>query len=215
MDRVALLAEADARGRECADKAELLDRVDLFREVARENGCYTSAREFASDHCRYLYFRGRDLDPDCEVYDDTRLEVIVTSGLPATGKDYWISRHAADLPVISLDAIRRELGVSPEADQGAVVSRAKEQARAHLRAATPFVWNATNVTRPMRAQLFAMMEDYRASTRIVYTETTWDELLRRNRARDNPVPEAVLIKLAGKLDVPDVTEAHRVEWSVS
>ena len=215
LDRVAMLAEADARGRECADQAELLDRVDLFREIARENGCYTSARAFASDHGRYLYFQGRDLDPDCEVYDDTRLEVVVTSGLPAAGKDYWIARHAADLPVVSLDAIREELGIRPEADQGAVVARAKEQARAHLRVATPFVWNATNVTRPMRSQLFTLLHDYCARIRIVYTETTWDELLRRNRARSNRVPEAVLVKLAGKLDVPDLTEAHGLEWSVS
>jgi len=95
------------------------------------------------------------------------------------------------------------------------VSHAKEQARAHLRNATPFVWNATNVTRPMRAQLFTLLHDYRARIRTVYTETAWDELLRRNRARPNPVPESVLLKLAGKLDVPDLTEAQRVEWWVS
>jgi hypothetical protein len=30
--------------------------------------------------------------------------------------------------------------------------------------------------------------------------------------RPNPVPESVILRLADKLEVPDPTEAHRVEW---
>ena len=40
-------------------------------------------------------------------------------------------------------------------------------------------------------------------------------LLKRNRTRSSSVPETVMTRLANKLDVPDVTEAHRVEWSIS
>ena len=51
--------------------------------------------------------------------------------------------------------------------------------------------------------------------RIVYVNAAWDELLRRNRARTNRVPEAVLRRLAQKLEVPDLTEAHQVEYHVT
>jgi predicted kinase len=215
LDRVALLAEVDVLGRRCDDQRELLDRVQIFRDFARENRCYASPRRFASDHTRRLYFEGQQLDPDCEVYDDTHVEVTVMSGLPASGKDRWIAEHACELPVVSLDDIRQELGVSPEDNQGAVAGRAKQRARVHLRRFEPFVWNATNVTRPMRGQLVRLFRDYRASVSVVYTETTWDELLKRNLARTASVPETVLERLATKLDVPDMTEAHQVKWSIS
>ena len=67
----------------------------------------------------------------------------------------------------------------------------------------------------MRAQLVRLFRDYRARVRIVYTETTWEDLLKRNRTRTASVPETVIERLANKLDVPDLTEAHRVEWGIS
>ena len=88
------------------NREELLDRVELFREFARESQCYTEPRRFASPHTRVLYFHGRELDPDVDSYDNTRLEVIVMCGLPGAGKDHWIAQNAPGRPVISLDAIR-------------------------------------------------------------------------------------------------------------
>lgn len=215
LDLLAMLAEADVAGRRSRDQQELLTRVELFRELARENRCYTSPRPFASEHTRFLYFQGRQLDPDCEAHDDTRLEVILMSGLPATGKDHWIGKHAADWPVVSLDTIRSDLGILPADNQGAVVTAAREKARGYLRRSEPFVWNATNTTRPMRAQLVSLFHQYRARIRIVYAETGWEELLRRNRRRSDRVPQEVVTKLARRLDVPDVREGHRVEYIVS
>ena len=137
------------------------------------------------------------------------------SGLPATGKDHWIAGHAAERPVVSLDAIRSDLGIAPDDNQGAVVTAAKERARSHLRCSESFVWNATNTTRPMRAQLISLFHQYGARIRIVYAETGWEELLRRNRRRSAPVPQEVIAKLARKLDVPNVREGHRVDYVVS
>jgi predicted kinase len=211
LDWLAMLAEADAAGRRAVNREELLERVELFRELARENQCYTKPRQFASPHTQFVYFQGRELDPDVEVYDDTQLEVIVMSGLPGAGKDRWIAENAAGWPVISLDAIRKELEIGPEDNQGPVVAQAKELAHGYLRRSQSFVWNATNVMRAMRRQLISLLTDYHARVRIVYVETAWDELLRRNRSRASRVPEDVLRRLAEKLEVPDATEAHHVD----
>ena len=55
---VALLAEADVRGRICADQAELLERIAYFRDFCMENRCWEGTRKLPSDHSRFLYFAG-------------------------------------------------------------------------------------------------------------------------------------------------------------
>jgi predicted kinase len=212
LDHVALLAEADVRGRVCADHAQLIERVDLFRLFCREHGCYDRPFAFADDQSRIAYFRSPHRDPHYAAHDTTWGEVIVLSGLPGAGKDTWIMKHAPHLPVVALDTIRRELNIGPDDDQGTVVRVAKERARALLRARQPFVWNATNITRSLRGPLIDLITDYGARARLVYIDVPFDVLRRRNRVRTAMVPDAVIGRLIDKLDVPDRTEAHRVEY---
>jgi predicted kinase len=113
--------------------------------------------------------------------------------------------------MISLDALRAELGAPPHGDQGAVIAAARERARSYLRARQGFVWNATNLTRRIRAQLISLFVAYGARVRIVYLEVPYAELLRRNRERRAPLPEAVLARMAHTLEVPSSYEAHEVE----
>jgi putative nucleotidyltransferase with HDIG domain len=206
------IAAADVAGRHCQDAVELEARLALFDELCREQGCLNAPWPFPSAHSRFVYGRSEHGDPQRLVYDDTRFEVVLMSGLPGSGKDTWIAAHLPNWPVVSLDLIRQSLGVAPEKDQGAVVAAAKEEARVLMRAQRSFVWNATNTTHMMRRKLVDFFVAYGARVRIVYVETTFAELLRRNRARARPVPEAVLRRLAARLDVPDVTEADQVEW---
>lgn len=208
-DHLALLAKADVLGRVCPDASDFLDRIGLFRELAGEQECLSQPKAFASDHHRFIYFNA-NRDFSYVPYDDTRCEVTLMSGLPATGKDYWVARHAADLPVISLDDLRGEMDVDPADDQGPVVRAAKEQAKAYLRQAQPFVWNATNITKDMRQQLIALFANYTARIRIVYMECSPKELDRRNRSRTHPVPAPVIARMIEKLEVPSLTEAHRL-----
>src|ERR1700676_1282776 len=56
-DLLTLLAKADVLGRECADKADLLLQIELFREYCREQDCIHGPRQFPSSHSRFLYFR--------------------------------------------------------------------------------------------------------------------------------------------------------------
>jgi len=211
LDRVALLAEADARGRTCEDKADLLDRIDLFRDTCREHGCLDQPRAFPNDQSRIRYFRGLQKEPDYAAHDDTWGEVLLLSGLPGAGKDTWLRETHPDLPVVSLDAIRRDREIDPTDTQGGVVRAAKEQARVHLRARRSFAWNATNLTRRLRDPLIDLFLRYGASVRIVYVDAPLDSILQRNRERTKPVPAGVIHKLAGLFELPDLTEAHRVE----
>ncbi len=218
LDLLAILAEADARGRSCQDLPDLLSRIKLFCEYAAEHKCFTEAFKFPSDHSRFVYFQKRvdSSSPnyiDRTVYDDTRLEVTLMAGLPAAGKDSWIAKNANSMPVVSLDSIRERHKIAADQDQSKVVQAAREEARQLMRDQKSFIWNGTNITRFMRDPLLRFFRDYGASIRIVYVEpANYKELLRRNSARENPVPQKVIEKLADKLEVPDLSEAHKLLW---
>lgn len=212
---VAHLATADVLGRICDDQAELLERIVLFREYCVENNCLNQPRPFASDYSRFTYFQKSNQHPDYEAYDDTQCEVVLMSGLPGAGKDTWISEYLSAYPVVALDIIRREMDIRPTGNQGVVIAEGKERAKVYLRNGQDFVWNATNTTRQMRSQLINLFTDYGARVRIVYLETPWRELLQRNQNREFGVPVKVLHKLAQRLEVPNLTEAHQVEWHMT
>ena len=214
---LAIAAEADGGGRRCADPAEqrkILDNVELFRDLCREHGCLDGPRDFPSNHSRFLYFRKADRDPSYKAFDDTRSRVVVMAGLPGAGKDTTIANELAGWPVISLDQIRDELGSRHGTKQGPVVARARERARVHLRAGESFVWNATNLKRDLRRQLIDLFADYDAHVRILYVETDEATLRERNQRRRAKIPIEAMERILHSWTIPDVSEAHQVEYLV-
>ena len=212
IERLAILSQADNRGRICDDLDEQLELIELSCEYAKEQGCFAGPAMFAGKHVQRAYFAGRDIQPDQPLYDDTWGEVILMCGLPGTGKDTWIAQNCADLPVVSLDDIRDQMGVKPTDNQGAVVQAGKESARKLLRAHQPFVMNATHLTPISREPLIRLFEQYGARVRIVYLETEWDEQVRRNGQREKQVPLGVIADMLERLCVPERHEAAMVEW---
>lgn len=212
LDQVALLAEADVRGRICPDQQTLLDTIALFRDFCQEQRCYTAPRSFANEQSRFFYLHNGRGNPDYEAYDETRCEVVVLAGLPGVGKDTWIQANLPDWPVISLDALRAELKISPTDDQGYLIQVAQERARALLRQRRSFIWNATNVLRVQRRRVLNLALAYRARTRLVYLNAPFADIIKRNRARQASVPEEVIYHMLNNLEMPDVSEAYRVEW---
>jgi len=211
-DLLSLVAEADARGRVCQDQQKLLDNISLFVEYSRDQDCLIGPRRFPSDHSRFQYFRKEDRDPNYCAYDETACEVVLMSGLPGAGKNYWIAQNLPDWPVISLDDLREELEVDPTENQGPVVSEARERAREYLRRKQSFIWNATNISRQIRSQCIDLFAAYNARVRIVYIDVSQQTLFRQNREREKPVPADVINRLLDRWEVPDLTEAHRIDW---
>lgn len=209
---LSVLCQADARGRECVDKAHMLEQLALCGELARENNCYDHPFAFPSAHTRYAYLSGKAIAPEVELYDDTWGEVILMSGLPGTGKDTWIKENYPSLPMISLDAIRKETRISPTEDQSKVVEIARERARELLRKKQPFVWNATNLSPMVRGKQIKQFTQYHASVRVLYLETDWKEQLRRNAGRADAVPEQAVCHMLEELVLPEVKEARQVDW---
>ena len=211
-DWIALLAEADARGRICRDGDELVARVGLFREFCTERDCLTQPFPFASDYSRFVYCRTPGRDPAYRAFDDTTSAVLMICGLPGSGKDTYLKTQYPDWPSVHLDGIRNELGVSWTDNQGPVFQLARERARAYLRTNTNFAWNATNLTRSVREGLIGLFTDYGARTVIAYLEPDLETIYRHNREREAVVNHRVMLDLVAKLEVPDLTEAQTVRY---
>lgn len=212
LERLCMLARSDAEGKICADLDEQLERVELCALLAREVGCLLGPYPFSDAHTRFAYLSGRGVAPDYPLFDDCWGPVILLCGLPGTGKDTWIASNAAGMSVVSLDAIRRELGIAPTDQQGPVAQEARRRAREYLRRREPFIWNATNITAQTRSRVLSLIHSYRAWVRIVYLETDLEEELRRNAARAARVPESVIFALLAKLTPPTLDEAREVKW---
>ena len=213
---LALLARADVLGRQCADQAEMLYRIDLFEEFCREQHCFEKPFAFASSFTRFAYYHRPNVAPDYPLFDDTEMETVLLSGLPGVGKDFYILEHYPDWPVVSLDGIRRRLGIDPtdKSGTGRVVQEAKELARTYLRKRQRFVWNATNVTLNLRAQLIDLFVTYRARVTIVYVEVPNARRAEQNANRTYPVPEPAVSRMLEKLEIPARWEAHDVIYDV-
>lgn len=212
LDLLADLAEADMRGRVCADMPAVLDDIELFRELAREEGCLQRPRAFADPHTRLRYCRGEDVHPDYVYHREPGSPVIVMSGLPASGKDTYVAQQHGGLPVVSFDDARQELGLKHGENEGAAAHHAIDKARALLRAQAPFVWNATHLSVQMRRKTLDLLYAYHAEVRIVYLEQPEASLLSRNQRRDSSLRNADLLRMLLRWEPPLPTEAHQVDY---
>jgi predicted kinase len=213
---LSLLARADALGRKCNDQADLLYRIDLFEALCQEHDCWGKPKAFKTPNAQFQYFNYQRNGADFVPFDDFGATVIMLCGLPGAGKDTYVQKHYHDWPVINLDQIRRENKIAPtdKSGNGTVIQLAKEQAREYLRKKRHFVWNATNITRQMRAQLVELFVTYKAYIKMVYVEVPYSKLHVQNKSRETAIPYQAVDKLVAKLEVPAPWEAHEVVYYI-
>lgn len=138
------------------------------------------------------------------------------SALPGSGKDTYITKNLSTYPVISLDNIRKELGVKPtdKSGNGRVIQLAKERAKEYMRKHQSFVWNGTNITAQLRGQLIDLFTSYGGKVKIIYIEVPYKKLLQQNNNREASVPEPAIQKMINKLEIPQVDEACDIDYFV-
>ncbi|MBE6665178.1 MAG: HD domain-containing protein [Ruminococcaceae bacterium] len=209
-----LLEKADILGRIAEDTEESLEKLAYCRMLADEIGCTEKTFPFADTFSERAYFKGKTEWKEQSLFSDAWGEVILLSGLPGTGKDTWISKNFPELSIVSLDDIRKKLGILPKENQGRVIAAGYEAAKELLRKKQPFIWNATNITSKMRGALISLFEDYGASVKTVFLETEWEEQLRRNAEREARVPVSAIERMLGKLELPERFESERVVWEI-
>ncbi|MEM9555608.1 MAG: AAA family ATPase [Acidobacteriota bacterium] len=212
-DHLAILGRADALGRITEDAEELHARHDAYARICREVGCFDRPYPFDDDHQRFLFFRRPDQALGATVAPAGEARVTLLCGLPGSGRRPWAQRYAGAATLIDLDALRRRYDVGAEDNQGAVVAEARCLARDRLQRGADIVWSDTNLSRRLRAHLLDLFAEHEARVRIVYLErdaASWlDGFQRRGE------PESTLTSWLDRWEVPDLTEAHELEWRVS
>ena len=205
-----LFALADTRGRttRCSNRPE--ENLYYWKGVAEEFGCYDQPYHFAHDHARFVFFRRPEPNLSYVPHESFSCHVTMLSGLPGSGKDRWLSTNRSELPVVSLDGIRRELGIQPTDEQGRVAQLARERCRELLRAGRSFAFNATNTMKQTRGRWIDLFADYQACIEIVYLEPSFEQLLKQNKDRVNAVPEKAILRLAERNEPPTWLECHQL-----
>lgn len=210
-----VLAKADLLGRECDDKDKLLEKVYYFKEYAKELNCFLSERKFANEYTKFQYLNEKVDWYGYELFDSTQFDVFMMSGFPLSGKDTYIEQNLNQYPVISLDDIRQEFGISPKEGSARVAAIAKERAKEFLRKKKTFVWNATNIIKDTRKKLCNLFTAYGARVTIIYVEAPYEKLLERNKIRERTIPEDVLEHMIHKWDMVEKFEAYHVQYCIT
>ena len=207
-----ILSKADVLGRIAIDTNEQIHYLETFKLIAEDLDILYKAYPFKNSYTKVEYFRNKNVWYEQELYDPSYGEVILLCGLPGTGKDTYIKKHFPNVPIVSLDNVREELGVNPDDEQGLVYNTCKEKAKAYLRDKETFIWNATNISEMIRSKQIKLFHDYHASVRIIFLEANWEENLIRNKSRKKEVMEGVISNMLSKLTLPEEQEAEVVEW---
>jgi predicted kinase len=133
--------------------------------------------------------------------------VVLTIGLPGSGKTTWFKRRA--VTPLSSDMLRTILfdDITEQRYQGLVFSTLRSLLRARLIAKMP--WNyvdATNLSPHERRQWIKMAKSFGYDVQAVFFDVPFEVCMERNRRRERTVSEEMMQKMAERLRPPSFKE---------
>ena len=230
---------ADLKGRECKDRREQIDYIEMYGLFAQE---YTAWERYVTDYQHWRdYFNceladwntetrdlvlgnaikncelGKIIFPEEELarsysYRESFPQVVLTFGISGSGKTTWIEKNLPEHNIISLDGLRSKVtgDRKNQSKNSKVVSIAKEQLKVYLRSHSKVVWDATNLRRDFRQQIVNLSHNYGALITLVIFHCEESLYFERNQQRRHSIPQAVLEKQLQIMEFPEIDEAHRV-----
>lgn len=137
-------------------------------------------------------------------------KLYVLIGLPASGKSFWSSMVVSreDVKLVSSDAIRNELygdeGI--QGDSSKVFEIAHNRIKDYLEKGESVIFDATNISRKRRKEIFTRYKRIVSEIIAVYFATSYEDCIKRNDLRERKVPESVITSMYKSLNVPDWAE---------
>lgn len=137
----------------------------------------------------------------------TKGAVVLSIGLPGSGKSTWFKRH--NILPLSSDMVRILLfdDVTEQRYQDLVFSTLRSMLRARLLAKRP--WNyvdATNLSPHERRSWVKLAHDFGYEAHAVFFDVPAEVCMERNKRRERNVPEDVMRRMASKLRPPKFEE---------
>jgi predicted kinase len=133
--------------------------------------------------------------------------VVLTIGLPGSGKTTWFKRRG--VTPLSSDLLRTILfdDITEQRYQGLVFSTLRSLLRARLIAKMP--WNyvdATNLSPHERRQWIKMAKSFGYEVQAVFFDVPFEVCMERNQRRERTVSDETMRKMADRLRPPSFKE---------
>ncbi len=145
--------------------------------------------------------------PELAAAKSPRGYVVLTIGLPGSGKTTWFKRRG--VTPLSSDMLRSILfdDITEQRYQGLVFSTLRSLLRARLIAKMP--WNyvdATNLSPHERRQWIKMAKSFGYDVQAVFFDVPFEVCMERNNRRERNVSEESMRKMADRLRPPSFKE---------
>jgi predicted kinase len=145
--------------------------------------------------------------PELSAAKSPRGYVVLTIGLPGSGKTTWFKRRG--VTPLSSDMLRSILfdDITEQRYQGLVFSTLRSLLRARLIARMP--WNyvdATNLSPHERRQWIKMAKSFGYDVQAVFFDVPFEVCMERNNRRERNVNEESMRKMAERLRPPSFKE---------
>ncbi len=145
--------------------------------------------------------------PASETTKQPKGAVVLSIGLPGSGKSTWFKRH--NILPLSSDMVRILLfdDVTEQRYQDLVFSTLRSMLRARLLARRPSNYlDATNLSPHERRSWIKLAHDFGYEAHAVFFDVPSEVCMERNRRRERNVPEDVMQRMASKLRPPKFEE---------
>jgi predicted kinase len=137
-------------------------------------------------------------------------------GIPGAGKSTWCKQNHSDLPVVSRDIIRAELGYTESVDQKArlefwqenkVTNREHELIKQYLKSGQDFIIDDTNLKIKYRKPMFTLLRQFHATIIGVNFNTPIDVCIERRKGQ---IDAETIQKMASQMNPLERDEVDKL-----
>ena len=135
------------------------------------------------------------------------MKIVITVGLPGSGKSTYLRRRRID--AISSDEIRRLILDDPEdqSQHARVFTTIRYLIRQRIAAGRPVTYvDATHLMRWERRPYVQLARRYACTVEALFFDVPVEICIARNKGRSRVVPEQALRKMAEHMEAPTVEE---------
>ena len=211
---------------------KLAEKVDkLFDAMKRERkkGLNSSSSEINDGNIMYKALRRsgylqKIIDLKHKVFDKMHsllkeekgeFKVYMMVGIPGAGKSTWIKNNVPDLPVVSRDIIRAELGMCEPGDKYAGTPDEENEVTMHeymkmgeyCNGRQSFVIDDTNTHKKYRKQMIDFLREHGAKVVFVHLDTPLDVCKKR---REGQIPPEVMDRIYRRRVIPSEDEYDEI-----
>lgn len=150
-----------------------------------------------------------------ECVEDNMFGVVIMVGYPGAGKDYFIEKNLPDMPTVSRDRVRINLGIMDEDKKGIGNKEQEEQVtdvcntliKHYCENRHSFVINNTSLPMYRRREIIEKLLPYNPYITIIFVDTPLDICKAR---RKGEIPDHVYERMISTFDFPMPYEANRI-----